>query len=89
LQRSSEPKFEKLFKRAIRHPALNQSVLSIVKNNQHAYIDWKITLLTVMRDQLKETGGCDFLLGAETFFEEKIALAVPKGSPYLPLFNKQ
>jgi hypothetical protein len=64
-QRSPDPKFEVLYKKAIRHPALNRTVLDKVTYQQHAYIDWKITLLTVTRDELKSSGRCEYLLGKE------------------------
>lgn len=32
---------------------------------------------------------CDFILGAEEFLEEQIALIMPKSSPYLQLINKE
>lgn len=111
MQRSPEPRFEALYKKAVKHAAFNKSVLNLVSHHQHAYIDWTIVLLTAIQDSLKITGKCEYIIGkdwqaflqneckiiatflmfpgSETFFEEKIALAVPKNSPYLPIFNKQ
>ncbi|OXA47123.1 Glutamate receptor 3 [Folsomia candida] len=89
LMRSSDPQFEILYKKAIKHAAFNKTVLDLVSHHQHAYIDWQIVLATAIRDSLRITGKCEYIVGSESFFEEKIALAVPKKSPYLPVFNKQ
>lgn len=63
LQRSTDPKMRELYEKAIIHPAFNESVLKDIKVSDHAYIDWKITLMTVMRDAFKITGVCDYILG--------------------------
>lgn len=54
---------KELYDKAKIHPAFNDSVLQEVKNHDHAYIDWKITLMTAMRDAFKISGNCDFILG--------------------------
>jgi hypothetical protein len=52
-----------MYKEAIKHPALNQTVFDLVGHHQHAYIDWKIVLLTAMRDSLLTSGRCEFIIG--------------------------
>jgi len=52
-----------LYGQAQKHPSFNETVLDAIKKNDHAYIDWKITLMTVMRDAFKITGYCDYILG--------------------------
>lgn len=89
LKRSQEWEFQVLFKHARRHLTFNKTVLDKVRYQGHAYIDWKVVLQTAMRDIAMDTGRCEFIMGEETFFEEKVALALPPNSPYLLLFDKQ
>lgn len=42
-----------------------------------------------MKREFLETDRCDFALGNDDFFEEQIALILPKNSPYLNLINEE
>lgn len=64
-QRSSDPQFEILYKKAIKHAAFNKTVLDLVSHHQHAYIDWQIVLATAIRDSLRITGKCEYIVGKE------------------------
>lgn len=42
-----------------------------------------------MKREFLNTDRCDFVLTAEEFLEEQIALLMPRQNPYLDLFNRE
>ncbi|PZC78164.1 hypothetical protein B5X24_HaOG200650 [Helicoverpa armigera] len=65
------------------------ALLQRVRFHRHVIIDWKLRLSYLMRADRLESDNCDFALSAEEFFDEKVAMIVPAGSPYLPVINKE
>ncbi|XP_013141730.1 PREDICTED: glutamate receptor 2 isoform X2 [Papilio polytes] len=98
LKNSDEPKYISLLKGAellsstgsveSKHRS-DKSILNRVRKQRHVIIDWKMRLSYVMRAATLDTDRCDFTISAEEFMYEKVAMIVPAGSPYLPVFNKE
>ncbi|CAG7834892.1 unnamed protein product [Allacma fusca] len=89
LKVSNNSEIIKLYRHAMKHPSVNETLLNKIRFQNHAYIDWKISLMLVMKEQFLKDGKCDFVLGREEIFEEQIALIVPRSSPYLERFNEE
>ncbi|CAK1585664.1 unnamed protein product [Parnassius mnemosyne] len=64
-------------------------LLERVRNKRHVIIDWKMSLNFIMRAETEATNKCDFTVSDEEFMDEKVAMIVPAGSPYLPVINKE
>ncbi|CAB3254947.1 unnamed protein product [Arctia plantaginis] len=60
-----------------------------VRHHRHAIIDWKLRLSYLMSADRHESESCYFTLSVEEFLDEKVAMILPAGSPYLPVFNKE
>ena len=61
----------------------------MIYDDYHVYMDWMSTLEMLFDEQFLRTGRCDFALSKENFFYEHVAFAFPKGSPWIPWFNKE
>ncbi|XP_026744467.1 ionotropic receptor 93a [Trichoplusia ni] len=98
LKNSDEPKYAALLKGAELIPAsvgpansaLSKSaLLQRVRLHRHVIIDWKLHLSDMVNSDRMESENCDFALSVEEFLDEKVAMIVPAGSPYLPVINKE
>ncbi|XP_041979809.1 ionotropic receptor 93a [Aricia agestis] len=69
--------------------ASSERLLQRVRDERHAIIDWRMRLTYLMRAHTLRTDMCDFSISSEEFIDEKIAMIVPAGSPYLPVINKE
>ncbi|XP_066943243.1 ionotropic receptor 93a-like [Macrobrachium rosenbergii] len=86
----AEGKFAEIGKLAEKEEVANKEALyDRVRSSPHAYIEWKTNLLFIMKDEFKKTDTCDFSLGREEFYYENVALAVPRDSPFLDMFNAE
>ncbi|XP_068230877.1 ionotropic receptor 93a-like [Palaemon carinicauda] len=86
----AEGKFAKIGEYAEKEDPNNQMALyDRVRTTDHAYLEWKTNLLFIMKDEFKKTDTCDFSLGREEFYYENVALAVPRDSPYIDMFNTE
>ena len=65
----------------------NGELLQKIKYEDHVYIEWKSKLEMMMKEQYNITRQCDYALGREEFFHERVALAFPKDSPWIEHFN--
>ncbi|CAH1286826.1 unnamed protein product [Chrysodeixis includens] len=98
LKNSDEPKYAALLKGAELIPtavgpstaAISRSaLLQRVRFHRHVIIDWKLHLSDMVNADRMESDNCDFALSIEEFLDEKVAMIVPAGSPYLPVINKE
>ncbi|XP_068617506.1 ionotropic receptor 93a [Battus philenor] len=98
LKNSDEPKYVALLKGAEMKSSRGNterdrrsgiSSLERVRKQRHVIIDWKMRLSYIMREATVATDRCDFTVSAEEFIDEKVAMIVPAGSPYLPVINKE
>ncbi|XP_075975117.1 ionotropic receptor 93a [Anticarsia gemmatalis] len=98
LKNSDEPKYVALLKGAElvsgtggldTNTASVSRLMNRVRYHRHVIIDWKLRLSYLMRADRLDTDSCDFALSVEDFFDEKVAMIVPAGSPYLPVINKE
>ncbi|CAH0552900.1 unnamed protein product [Brassicogethes aeneus] len=64
-------------------------LLKLIENGKHVFLDWKIRLQYIMKQQHLETDRCDLALGLEEFIDEQIALIVAQDSPYLNIINDE
>merc|ERR1719500_806503 len=91
LQTSTEPKFRDIEEQAMTHTsdqiAADGSLYDQIKKEEHVYIEWMSKLEMISEEQYKITKSCDYALGEEEFFHERVALAFPKGSPWFGRFN--
>ncbi|XP_076061279.1 ionotropic receptor 93a-like [Oratosquilla oratoria] len=86
---AEEPKFAKVGEDAENHEALDDSLFYRIREEDHAYLEWKTNLLFLMKEQFLRTDRCDYSLGKEEFYHEFVAPTVPKDSPYVDLFNAE
>ncbi|CAH2047486.1 unnamed protein product, partial [Iphiclides podalirius] len=98
LKNSDVPKYISLLKgaeliinneNAEKNPKSDSSILERVRKRRHVIIDWKMRLSYVMRAATLATDRCDFTVSAEEFMDEKVAMIMPAGSPYLPVINEE
>ncbi|XP_072932886.1 ionotropic receptor 93a [Epargyreus clarus] len=98
LKNSDEPKYIALLKGAELISGMNgmdsnhasgSGFLHRVRNERHVVFDWKLRLRYLMRADTIATDSCDFSLSAEEFMDEKVAMIVPAGSPYLSVINRE
>jgi len=86
-----EPKFMAIGERAMQHDEPgndpNGELLQKVKFEDHVYIEWKSKLEVMMKEQYNITRQCDYALGREEFFYERVAMAFPQDSPWLKHFD--
>ncbi|XP_017778842.1 PREDICTED: glutamate receptor ionotropic, delta-2 [Nicrophorus vespilloides] len=87
LKSATEDKYQALYRGSTGMDAKAIEMLPLIQEGKHIFIDWKIRLQYIMRKQYLLTGKCNLALGADEFFDEKIALVVPQGTPYLPKIN--
>lgn len=71
------------------HPEgrVTSGIKDMVKFDQHALIEWKSTLITMMKNEYAETGKCEYFLGLEEIFLERVAFAFKKNDPWIEEFN--
>ncbi|KAK7084681.1 hypothetical protein SK128_009076 [Halocaridina rubra] len=88
VESEAEDKFARIGEYAERHIGKeSQDIYDRVRTSPHAFLEWKTNLLFIMKEQFLMTDTCDFSLGREEFYHESVALAVPKDSPFIDLFN--
>lgn len=89
-QETEEPKYKALYDNAMLfHEDINSDTVDKVRQGKHIHIDWKTNLQYIMKREFLQNDRCDFVLVAEEFLEEQIAMVMPKGSPYLALINQE
>ena len=64
-------------------------VLEAIKTDKHILIDWKPTLDLLMKEEYGKTKKCEFEIGIEEFYTERVALAFPMGNPWINRFNER
>lgn len=86
---SKEPKYRTLYSGSNSLDLHSSTMLPLIQEGRHVYIDWKLRLMYVMRRNYLVTDKCDLALGTDEFFEERLGLIVAPGSPYLPRINEE
>ncbi|CAG9864021.1 unnamed protein product [Phyllotreta striolata] len=87
---SNEPRYKTILERRLKHTSTdNEGLIRSMVEGKHVYIDWKQKLTFIMKRQFLKTDRCDFVLGLEEFFAEKLALMISPDSPYLPKINDE
>ncbi|KAF7278271.1 hypothetical protein GWI33_008627 [Rhynchophorus ferrugineus] len=66
-----------------------RSMVNQIKLGKHVYIDWKIKLQYIMKQQFQESDTCDLALGLDEFCDEQIALIISPDTPYLNKINAE
>lgn len=89
-QVAKDPKFEKLYKNAQFHEnPIGEGVFDDIKYGQHALIEWKTTLDLIMKREYNKNKKCEYALGIEEFFTERVAFAFPIGNPWIMEINER
>ncbi|KAK2714026.1 ionotropic receptor 93a-like [Artemia franciscana] len=88
LENSDVDRYRELYRGGIQHKKLSDEVLSMVRSEDHVFIDWKTSLLSLMKEEYLKSERCDFSLGKEEFLTERVALAFPKHSTIREQINK-
>jgi len=57
------PKYKALFEGATVHEEQDAELVSKVRSGSHIFIEWKINLLKLMKQEFLSTNSCDFALG--------------------------
>lgn len=87
---ATEDKFKNLEKGAMKHALpIDDKIYDQIKFEDHALIEWKTTLDIMMKREYAKTGLCDFSLGLEEIFTERVAIAFPRDNPWIGKFNHQ
>ena len=68
---------------------VTQDVLDAIKDDKHVLIDWKPTLDLLMKTEYGKTKRCEYAIGIEEFYTERIALAFPIGNPWIERFDER
>ena len=68
---------------------ITDNIYEKIKFDDHALIEWKTTLDIMMKNEYSKTGVCEFSLGLEEFFTERVAIAFPRENPWIDRFNHQ
>merc|ERR1711892_198457 len=93
LNEADEEKFQHLENLAVKHrepdAAPDGALYSMIKQNDHVYIEWKSKLEMIMKEQYNITKMCDYAFGREDFFFERVALAFPRDSPWIKHFDNE
>nr|CAH7714859.1 unnamed protein product [Callosobruchus chinensis] len=72
------------------HKSTNYSqFIKDIEEGKHVYLDWKMRLQYIMKEQFLQKGRCDFALGLDEFFDENLAFIVAPNLPYLTKINKE
>ncbi len=97
LTESQEEKHRQLLEKAERHDpvaGITDEIRDRVINHDHALIGWKTALQLEMKQQywIKKPDEaiddkCDFAIGIDEFFMERVALAFTMGNPWVEKFN--
>lgn len=66
-QTSEDPKLRGIYEGAILHDKADDSLLSMIRDQQHVYIEWKTNLQWLMKQDFLKTNSCDFSLGLSVF----------------------
>ena len=84
-------KFEDIYKMSMFHggPAPSQDVLDSIREDKHVLIDWKPTLDLLMKTEYGKTKKCEYAIGIEEFYTERVALAFPIGNPWIEKFDER
>lgn len=64
-------------------------MLEKIENGLHVFIDWKLRLQYIMKNQYLESDRCDLALGSEEFFEEQLGMIVSRDTPYIQIINNE
>eukprot|EP00092_Neocalanus_flemingeri_P000465 GFUD01000495.1.p1 GENE.GFUD01000495.1~~GFUD01000495.1.p1 ORF type:complete len:837 (+),score=225.49 GFUD01000495.1:88-2598(+) len=93
LNEAEDDKFQHLENMAVKHKDMDASpdgvLYSMIKQQDHVYIEWKSKLEMLMKEQYNITGLCDYAFGKEEFFFERVAMAFPRDSPWIKHFDKE
>jgi len=83
-------KFEEVYQMSEFHAnPVTQDVLDAIKDDKHVLIDWKPTLDLLMKTEYGKTKRCEYAIGIEEFYTERIALAFPIGNPWIERFDER
>ncbi|XP_050529365.1 ionotropic receptor 93a isoform X2 [Daktulosphaira vitifoliae] len=80
---------KELIKNAEHHIDKSSSIIDRVRAGKHALIQRRTNLIYLMKNDFLLTNRCDFAIGNEDFAEEKLAMVISKGSPYLKKINRE
>ncbi|CAG9765217.1 unnamed protein product [Ceutorhynchus assimilis] len=88
LQSTTDPTYKTIYNNAkdIRN---RRELIAEIKKGKHVYIDWKIKLQYLIKQQFLENEACSFALGMDEFADEKISLIVAPDTPYLQKINEE
>jgi len=87
LKTSEDSKYRSLYEGAILHEKADETLLEMIRTQNHVYIEWKTNLQFLMKRDFHKTNSCDFSLGQEEFFMQEVALAFPRDSSLLERVN--
>lgn len=90
LKEAKGNKFEEVYKMAEFHPAgprPSQEVLERIKDDKHILIDWMPALDLLQKQEYQKTKRCEFAIGIEEFYNERVSLAFPIGNPWIDRFS--
>ncbi len=96
LKAATEPKYQELYEKAERHDpkeGISEDLKDRIINHDHALIDWKTALQLAMKVDYRERKAedaedkCDYAVGIDEFFMERVALAFTQGNPWVDKFN--
>ena len=97
LAAAPEPKYQKLLNNAEKHDPLagiTDEMRERIIHKDHALLGWKTTLQLEMKEQYRMKkwdatyeDKCDFAIGIEEFFMERVSLAFTMNNPWVEKFN--
>lgn len=89
IKQATEPRYQILYQGRSKYSNREKAVMQEVSQGKLVLIDWKMSLLFIMKSHFLETGRCDFVLGHEEFCDEQLAMITAQNTPYLAKINEQ
>lgn len=73
-QTSDLPKYRQLYEGAILHDRADETLLDMIRTQNHVYIEWKTNLQWLMKQDFIKTNSCDFSLGTKIVISSRSSI---------------
>ncbi|XP_045461377.1 ionotropic receptor 93a isoform X2 [Harmonia axyridis] len=87
LQNLGDSRFKVLYTLRVKNQTRDK-ILEEVSKGKQVFIDWKLHLQYLMRNEYIRNNRCEYALATDEFFPERIGLIISKKNPYLFRINK-
>ncbi|CAH1987367.1 unnamed protein product [Acanthoscelides obtectus] len=89
LKDAREARYRTIYNLRVKKSTNYTKFIKEIEEGKHVYLDWKMRLQYIMKEQFLEKGRCDFALGIDEFVDENLAFIVSPNLPYLTKINRE